>query len=49
MPGGWDRFFDLTGEPFRSAGFPQGPKGPPPFEKFARAEVEFKMKYRPDA
>jgi quercetin 2,3-dioxygenase len=49
VPGGWDRFFDLTGEPFGTAAFPQGPKGPPPFEKFGRAEVEFKMKYRPDA
>ncbi len=47
VPGGWDRFFDLTGEPFATAAFPQGPKGPPPFEKFGRAEVEFKMKYRP--
>src|SRR4051812_21388375 len=34
VPGGWDRFFDLPGEPFGSACFPQGPKGPPPFEKF---------------
>lgn len=49
VPGGWDRFFDLTGEPFATAAFPTGPKGPPPFEKFGRAEVEFKMKYRPDA
>jgi quercetin 2,3-dioxygenase len=49
VPGGWDRFFDLTGEPYPNAGFPQGPKGPPPFEKFGRAEAEFKMKYRPDA
>jgi quercetin 2,3-dioxygenase len=49
VPGGWDRFFDLTGEPYGDAAFPQGPKGPPPFEKFGRAEVEFKMKYRPDA
>jgi quercetin 2,3-dioxygenase len=50
VPGGWDRFFDLCGEPFSTAAFPQGgPKGPPPFEKFGRAEVEFKMKYRPDA
>jgi len=48
VPGGWDRFFDLTGEPFPAAAFPAGPKGPPPFERFARAEVEFKMKYRPD-
>jgi quercetin 2,3-dioxygenase len=50
VPGGWDRFFDLTGEPFATAAYPAGgPKGPPPFEKFGRAEVEFKMKYRPDA
>src|SRR3954470_12049045 len=49
VPGGWDRFFDLTGEPFGTACFPQGPKGPPPFEKFGRAEAEFNMKYRPDA
>src|SRR4051794_35602703 len=49
VPGGWDRFFDLTGELFGAAAFPQGPKGPPPFEKFGRAEVEFNMKYRPDA
>jgi quercetin dioxygenase-like cupin family protein len=48
VPGGWDRFFDLTGEPYAGAAFPAGPKGPPPFEKFGRAEVEFKMKYRPD-
>jgi quercetin 2,3-dioxygenase len=50
VPGGWDRFFDLCGEPFPAPCFPAGgPKGPPPFEKFGRAEVEFKMKYRPDA
>jgi quercetin dioxygenase-like cupin family protein len=49
VPGGWDRFFDMTGEPFGTACFPAGPKGPPPFEKFGRAEAEFKMKYRPDA
>jgi quercetin dioxygenase-like cupin family protein len=49
VPGGWDRFFDLTGEPHSSAAFPRGPKGPPPLEKFGRAEAEFKMKYRPDA
>src|SRR4051812_47672223 len=50
VPGGWDRFFDLCGEPYPDAGYPAGgPKGPPPFDKFARAEVEFKMKYRPDA
>jgi quercetin 2,3-dioxygenase len=49
VPGGWDRFFDLTGEPYSGAAFPRGPKGPPPFAKFGRAEVEFKMKYRPDA
>src|SRR3954469_18574326 len=64
VPGGWDRFFDLTGAPFAGpsvpgegdrssappgapfagAAFPTGPKGPPPFEKFGRAEVEFNMK-----
>jgi quercetin dioxygenase-like cupin family protein len=50
VPGGWDRFFDLCGVPFGTAAYPAGgPKGPPPFEKFGRAEVEFKMKYRPDA
>src|SRR4051794_17843384 len=49
VPGGWDRFFDLTGEPFPGPAFPAGPKGPPPFEKFGRAEAEFKMRYRPDA
>ena len=49
VPGGWDRFFDLTGEPYASAAYPQGPKGPPPFEKFGRAEAEFQMKFRPDA
>jgi quercetin dioxygenase-like cupin family protein len=49
VPGGWDRFFDLTGEPFATAAFPQGPKGPPPFAKFGQAEQQFKMKYRPDA
>jgi quercetin dioxygenase-like cupin family protein len=48
VPGGWDRFFDLCGEPCTTAAFPRGPKGPPPFEKFGRAEAEFKMKYRPD-
>jgi quercetin dioxygenase-like cupin family protein len=49
VPGGWDRFFDLTGEPFGTAAFPQGPKGPPPFAKFGQAEQQFKMKYRQDA
>ena len=48
FPAGWDRFFDLTGEPYGGGAFPQGPPGPPPFEKFGRAEQEFKMKYRPD-
>jgi quercetin dioxygenase-like cupin family protein len=49
LPGGWDRFFDLTGEPFATAAFPPGPKGPPPFERFGRAEVQFEMTFRPDA
>src|SRR6478609_8201351 len=40
VPGGWDRFFDLTGEPFATAAYPAGgAKRPPPFEKFGRAEV----------
>jgi quercetin dioxygenase-like cupin family protein len=47
-PGGWDRFFDLTGTPWPTAAFPPVDPSPPPFEKFGRAEVEFKMKYRPD-
>lgn len=38
FPAGWDRFFDLTGEPYAGGAFPQGPPGPPPFEKFGRAE-----------
>src|ERR1700748_1092589 len=30
-PGGWDRFFDLTGEPYRGAAFPRGAEAPAPF------------------
>lgn len=48
VPGGWDRFFDLCGEPYAGPCFPTGPTGPPPFDRFARAEQEFKMKYRPE-
>jgi len=47
-PGGWDRFFDLTGTPFSTAAFPPVDPSPPPFEKFGRAEAELTMKYRPD-
>lgn len=47
-PGGWDRFFDLTGTPWPAAAFPPVDPSPPPFEKFGRAEAEFNMKYRPD-
>jgi quercetin dioxygenase-like cupin family protein len=49
VPGGWDRFFDLCGEPYADAAFPQGHPGPPPFEKFGRAQAEFKMQFRPEA
>lgn len=48
VPGGWDRFFDLTGEPFDGGAYAPPPYPPPPFEKFGRAEREFRMKYRPD-
>jgi quercetin 2,3-dioxygenase len=47
-PGGWDRFFDLTGDPFPGGAYAPPPYPPPPFEKFGRAEQEFRMKYRPD-
>jgi quercetin 2,3-dioxygenase len=49
VPGGWDRFFDLCGEPFGGPAFPQGHPGPPPFEKFGQAQQVFKMQFRPDA
>ena len=48
-PGGWDRFFDLCGTPFPGPAFPAEDPSPPPFEKFGRAEAEFKMKYFPEA
>jgi quercetin 2,3-dioxygenase len=48
-PGGWDRFFDLCGTPYAGPAFPANDPSPPPFEKFGRAEGEFKMKYFPEA
>jgi quercetin dioxygenase-like cupin family protein len=50
VPGGWDRFFDLTGIPYsESAPFPVGFQPEIPFAKFGQAEQEFNMKYLPDA
>ncbi|MCW2986776.1 MAG: cupin protein [Conexibacter sp.] len=48
-PGGWDRFFDLTGTPYDAPAFPPEDNSPPPFAKFGQAEHEFHMKYLPDA
>jgi quercetin dioxygenase-like cupin family protein len=47
-PGGWERFFRFTGTPYAGPAFPPVDNSPPPFAKFAAAEAEFKMKYRPD-
>ena len=50
VPGGWDRFFDLTGIPYSgNAPFPVGFQPEIPFAKFGQAEQEFNMKYLPDA
>jgi quercetin 2,3-dioxygenase len=48
-PGGWDRFFDLTGTPYDAPAFPAHDPSPPPFAKFGQAEQQFKMKYLPEA
>ena len=49
VPGGWDRFFDLTGIPYTgSAPFPVGFRPEVPFAKFGQAEHDFDMKYLPD-
>jgi quercetin 2,3-dioxygenase len=48
VPGGWDRFFDLTGEPYAGPTYPVGHEIRVPFEKFGRAEQEFSMKYLPE-
>ncbi|MCW2996089.1 MAG: cupin protein [Conexibacter sp.] len=48
-PGGWDRFFDLTGTPYDGPAFPAHDPSPPPFAKFGQAEQQFKMKYFPEA
>jgi quercetin 2,3-dioxygenase len=50
IPGGWDRFFDLTGIPYAgNAPFPVGFQPEIPFAKFGQAEQEFNMKYLPEA
>jgi quercetin 2,3-dioxygenase len=50
IPGGWDRFFDLTGIPYSGdAPFPVGFRPEIPFAKFGQAEHEFNMKYLPEA
>jgi quercetin 2,3-dioxygenase len=50
IPGGWDRFFDLTGIPYAgSAPFPVGFQPEIPFAKFGQAEQQFNMKYLPEA
>jgi quercetin 2,3-dioxygenase len=50
VPGGWDRFFDLTGIPYDGvAPFPVGFRPEIPFAKFGQAEHDFDMKYLPDA
>lgn len=49
VPGGWDRFFDLTGIPYAgSAPFPVGFRPEIPFAKFGQAEHDFDMKYLPE-
>ena len=50
IPGGWDRFFDLTGIPYSGdAPFPVGFRPEIPFAKFGQAEHDFDMKYLPEA
>ena len=50
IPGGWDRFFDLTGIPYSGdAPFPVGFRPEVPFAKFGQAEHDFDMKYLPEA
>jgi quercetin 2,3-dioxygenase len=50
VPGGWDRFFDLTGIPYAGdAPFPVGFRPEIPFAKFGQAEHDFDMKYLPEA
>jgi quercetin dioxygenase-like cupin family protein len=50
IPGGWDRFFDLTGIPYSAtAPFPVGFQPEIPFAKFGQAEQQFNMKYLPES
>jgi quercetin 2,3-dioxygenase len=49
VPGGWERFFDLTGIPYDGgAPFPVGFRPEIPFAKFGQAEHDFQMTYLPD-
>jgi quercetin 2,3-dioxygenase len=49
VPGGWERFFDLTGIPYDGAApFPVGFRPEIPFAKFGQAEHDFQMTYLPD-
>jgi quercetin dioxygenase-like cupin family protein len=49
VPGGWDRFFDLTGIPYSgTAPYPVGFMPEVPFAKFGQAEHDFDMKYLPE-
>lgn len=48
-PGGWERFFDLTGIPYAGAApFPVGFRPEIPFAKFGQAEHDFDMTYLPE-
>jgi quercetin 2,3-dioxygenase len=49
VPGGWDRFFDLTGIPYAgTAPFPVGFRPEVPFGARPQAEHDFDMKYLPE-
>jgi quercetin dioxygenase-like cupin family protein len=49
MPGGFERMFRITGEPWDGYVHPAaGASGPPPFERFKQAEIEMHMKYVDD-
>lgn len=47
-PGGWERFFQFNGTPYKSPGYPPFDNSAPPFDKFKASETEFKMTFRPD-
>jgi len=49
MPGGFERMFRITGEPWDGYVYPAaGASGPPPRERFKEAEIEMQMKYVDD-